>query len=283
MRKIILIWSIAFLHSFASGQELKTPDSVKTKVYIIGVVHSENEFRNSDSLLKILKEIKPDLILDEGDSISSFFPRQYLLSKPPWWYIVGSKFKIIRSMPPEIEVLFDYKKLEENIKYLPFDKKISNRKEFIKLYLKSERKWYSLLNDAFTKGLIPDSLAYVHETYINYNSWLNSTIKKGYKEINNPIVIDSARQYQMIEEKFISNLVDSAGLFSYFNTWLPIYRAFWIDRNEAMANNIIKLIGMTKAKRVVVFTGLLHKYSLTYLLNMYNYYKEYELVEYFQK
>jgi hypothetical protein len=283
MKNIILACIFCSLYLFVYGQNLNLPDSQKTKIYIIGVVHSKNEFRNSDSLLKILKDIKPDLILDEGDSTTSFFPRQYLLAKPPWWYIVGRKLKIIRKMPPEVEVLFNYKKFDEKVKYLPFDKKFNNRKKFFKLYFKSERHWYSLLNNAFTNRIIPDSLVFTHETYINYNSWLNSTMKKGYKEINRPIVMDSARQFQIIEEKYISKLVDSEGLFSYFNTWITVYRAFWVDRNFAMANNIINLIDMTKAKKVIVFTGLLHKYYIIDLLNSYNNEQQYQLVEYFEK
>ena len=283
MKKIILALIIIFFHSFVFGQYVNKIDSIKTKIYIIGVVHSENEYRNSDSLLNILRDLKPDLILDEGDSTTSFFPRQYLLSKPPWWYSVGRKLRFIRKMPPEVEVLFKYIKLDENIKILPFDKKINNKKKFSKLYLKSERKWYSSLNSAFAKGLIPDSLSNVHEIYMKYNNSLHHTLKNGYKEINKPRVIDSLRQFQIIEEKYISDLIASVDLFSEFKTWTDIYKEFWIVRNEAMARNIIKLIGLANAKKVVVFTGLLHKYSLIDLLNSYKSNQEYEIVEYFDK
>ena len=283
MKNIFLVSLLSCVHSFVLGQQAKSVDSEKTKIYIIGVIHSENQFRNADSLLNILKDIKPDLILDEGDSTTSFFPRQYLLSKPPWWYSVGRKLRLLRKMPPEVEVLFKYKKFDENIKILPFDKKINNKKKFSKLYLKSERKWYSLLNSAFTKGVIPDSLTNVHETYMKYNNWLHNIFKNGYKEINNPRVIDSVRQFQIIEEKYISNLIASVELFSEFKTWYPIYKNFWFVRNEAMVENIIKLIWLANAKKVVVFTGLLHKYYLIDLLNSYKSEQKYELVEYFEK
>jgi hypothetical protein len=55
-------------------------------IYIIGVIHSENQFRNIDSLLKILKDIKPDLILSETDSLSGYFKSDYTLVEPPKWY-----------------------------------------------------------------------------------------------------------------------------------------------------------------------------------------------------
>jgi hypothetical protein len=97
MKKIIYTLCF-FTYSFVFGQDQKNIDSAKTKIYIIGIIHSENENRNSDSLLNILKDIKPDLILDEGDSTASFFSQQYLLSKPPWWYSVGRKFRVLRKM-----------------------------------------------------------------------------------------------------------------------------------------------------------------------------------------
>ena len=284
MRKLLIITFInSFFHSFLLGQYVNKMDSIKTRIYIIGVVHSENKYRNSDSLLNILKDLKPDLILDESDSTTSFFPRQYLLSKPPWWYIVGRKLSLLRKMPPEVEVLFKYKKIDSNIKILPFDKKINNKKRFMKLYLKSERKWYSFLNSAFANGLIPDSLTNVHETYMKYNNWLHNTFNKGYKEINNPNVIDSVRQFQMIEEKYISDLITRDALFSKFKTWLPIYKDFWFVRNTTMSKNIIKMAENAKARKVVVFTGLLHKYSLTDSLNSYNTGWKFELIEYFEK
>jgi len=282
MKNIIITWTFSLLQLLVSAQNVKSIDSEKTKIYIIGIIHSENEYRNSDSLLNILKKLKPDLILDEGDSTASFFSRQYLLSKPPWWYSVGRKFRLLRKMPPEVEVLFKYKEFDENVKNLPFDKMIKNKKEFSKLYFKSERKWYSLLNRAFSKGEIPDSITNVHVTYMAYNNWLHNTFKKSYKEINNPKVIDSIRQFQEIEAKYISILTASNQLFREFKTWLPLYRNFWFVRNEAMANNIINFTWVTNAKKVVVFTGLLHKPYLIDLLNSYNSEHKYELIEYFE-
>lgn len=283
MKYTMLLCNLIFMQSFVFSQTIRKIDSGKAKIYIIGVVHSENEFRNSDSLLNILKNLRPDLILDEGDSTTSFFRQQYQLSKPPWWYSVGRTLRFIRKMPPEVEVLFKYKKIDETIKILPFDKKINNKKKFSKSYLKSERKWYSLLNSAFAKGLIPDSLNNLHKTYIKYNNWFHNTIKNTYKEINNPRVIDSVRQFQVIEEKYISILIAGIEFFSELKTWLPIYKSFWFVRNEAMSKNIIKLIELTNAKKVIVFAGLLHKYYLIDSINSSNTQGQYEIVEYFGK
>jgi len=283
MKNIFLVSLLSCVHSFVLGQHAKSVDSGKIKIFIIGVIHSENQFRNADSLLNILKDIKPDLILDEGDSTTSSFRRQYLLSKPPWWYSVGRKLRLLRKMPPEVEVLFKYKNIDENIKVLPFDEKTNNRKRFAKLYLKSERKWYSLLNSAFFKRVIPDSLTNVHETYMKYNNWLHNTFKNGYKEINNPRVIDSVKQFQIIEKKYIANLLDTSKLFSEFKSWYSIYNNFWFVRGKIMAENVIKTSEMTKSKKVVVFTGLLHKYYLIDLLNSYKSEQKYEIVEYFEQ
>jgi len=280
MKNVLLACTLSFIYSFVFGQLENNQHSGKTKIYIIGVVHSENNTRNSDSLLNILNDIKPDLILYEGDSTTSFFPQQYLLSKPPWWYSVGRKLRLLRKMPPEVEVLFKYKKIDENIKVLPFDISIKNKNKYGKFHSKSEKKWYSVVNNAFSKGLIPDSLTNIHETYMRYNNWLHNTIKNGYKEINNPRVIDSARQFQIIEKGYIASLSDS---FSEFKSWYSTNNDFWFVRGKIMAENVIKTSEMTKSKKVVVFTGLLHKYYLIDLLNMYNSEQKYEVVEYFEQ
>jgi hypothetical protein len=50
-----------------------------------------------------------------------------------------------------------------------------------------------------------------------------------------------------------------------------------------MAKKIIRFTETTKAKRVVVLTGILHKYYLTDLLNSYNNEQKFELIEQYSK
>lgn len=283
MKNIFLVSLLLCTHSFVLGQNAKNVDSVKTKIYIVGVVHSENEFRNSDSLLNILKDIKPDLILSEFDSTQTFFHKGYVISKIPWWYTVARQLRIFRKVPPEIEVLYKYKKIDGSVKILPFDKEISNRRKFAKHYNQSKENWSLALENAFTRGLMPDSLSEVRSNLVKYDDWLYHTAQKGYREINKPVVSDSIRQKQMIESEYFFRLIDSVETFKEFKSWKAVYNSMYLDRNEVMVNNIIKLTEIIKAKKVVVFPGLMHKYYLTNFLNVYNSKQKYEIIEYFEK
>ena len=98
MKNIIITFILSFLHLFVSGQDLNLLDSNKTKIYIIGVIHTENQFRNSDSLLNILKDIKPKLILSEMDTLSGYFNSEYTLLEPPKWWKMARKLKLGNKM-----------------------------------------------------------------------------------------------------------------------------------------------------------------------------------------
>ena len=255
----------------------------KTKIFIIGVVHTENEFRNSDSLLKILNDIKPDLILDEGDSTTSFFRKQHLRTTPPWWYSIGTKLRLIRKMPPETEVLFKYRNLDEAVKILPFDKTIYKRKKYAKSYYRLENNWTTALKNALKKGLIPKSFEDIHTCFMYYNNWFFQITQKGYREINRQTALDSIRQMVKIEAEYFPTLFEKVQYLSSYKQWHTENTNHWLLRNETMAGNIINLTNLSKAKQVVILTGLLHKNILKDLLSSSNTDGKYELVEYFEK
>jgi len=140
---------------------------------------------------------------------------------------------------------------------LPFDKRIHNRKEYVKKYNESEEKLFLAWNNAFDRGLIPSSLNEVHSTYHRYNNWFYHTAKKSYREINKPNLTDSIRIMMKFEEGYFPELIDSVWTFSEYKEWYIERVIFWKFRNEIWANNIIRYIEMTKAKKVVVLTGLL--------------------------
>jgi hypothetical protein len=283
MKNIFFACIFYSFQSIVYGQNLNMPDSQKTKIYIIGVVHSENQFRNADSLLNILKNIRPNLILDEGDSIKSFFSKQHLLSKLPWWYKFGRKLRILSPMPPETKVLFDYKKVDESILVLPFDKRISNRRRYAKNYYQSERKWVSSLNYALHSGLIPISLIDNHSAFNKFNNWFYTITQKSYQDFNQINVTDSIRAMMKLEYEYFPILIDSVQVLRGYKKWYNQNKTDWFVRNEIMAKNILSYIERFKPKNVVVFTGLLHKYILTDLLTSYNSEQNYKLVEYFEK
>jgi len=282
MKNIFLVSLLFCAHSLVSGQYVKKIDSVKIKIYIIGVVHSENKFRNTDSLLNILKDIKPDLILAESDTLSGYFKADYSLVKPPNWYKLARKIKAGRRMTPEMDVLYKYREVNDSVLIFPFDMKIKNRKIYITSRNKKENKWVSSLNSAFSNNLIPDSILPLHRDYIKYSNWFFEIGLGGYRMMNRTIVTDSVRGMMKLEENYFPKVINNVYSLSDFKSWYIESNKYWDLRNEVMAKNIITLVEKSASKTVVVLTGFLHKYYLIDLLNSYNSEMKYEIVEYFE-
>jgi hypothetical protein len=283
MNNFILACIFFSLYSFGYGQNLNLPDSQKTKIYIIGVVHSENQFRNTDSLFIVLKDIKPDLILSESDTLSGYFKSDYTLVEPPKWYKMVRKINAGRKMPPEMDLLYRYKEIDSSSLIFPFDMPIQNRRKYVAVQKEDELKWVSALNHASGNGLIPDTILPSHKEFIAFNNWFFEIGQSSYFIMNRTVTTDSIRAMMKFEYEYFPVLLDKVQILSGYKIWYNQNRNDWFVRNDIMTNNILKYIERFKPKTVVVFTGLLHKYILTDLLNSYNQEQKYELIEYFEK
>ena len=83
-----------------------------------------------------------------------------------------------------------------------------------------------------------------------------------------------------MEEQLSKKLVEEAAVLESFKDWQTLHFMNWNKRNEVMAENILRFIDNTKAKRVVVFTGILHKPYLSAQLSATQ--KKLHIVEYFE-
>lgn len=275
----MLVFFFTTIHIFVIGQHLKNEDSTKTQIYIIGVTHTENQFRNSDSLLNILKQINPDLVLSEHDTLSGYFKSDYTLVQPPKWYKVARKLNIGRKMPPEMDLLYKYQELNKSVFIYPFDMAIVNRKKYVAIQKEKENQWVSALNYASSNGKIPDSILSYHKKYIGFNNWFFEISKLGYFSMNRQVVTDSIRQMMKFEKEYFPKLFEYVKPLAEYKELHTENTNDWLLRNETMTKNIVRFIEFTNAKKVVILTGLLHKYILTDLLNSYNTEGKYELVE----
>lgn len=283
MKKFFIAWTFSLLQLFVYGQNAKSIDAEKTKIYIVGVVHSENQFRNTDSLLIILKDIKPDLILSETDTLSGYFKSDYTLVEPPKWYKMARKLKAGRKMPPEMEILYIYLNYDSSIKIFPFDIAILNRKDDVVLNNSKEKEWVEMVNKGYSENKITSALLPLFDLCLKYNNYYVSMLSKSYSELNKKVVSDSIRSFMALEKELNSKLIENIPELGIYNDWLTQNYANWVQRNEAMAKNIIRFSEMVKAKRVVVFTGILHKYYLIDLLNSHNNEQRFELIEQYFK
>lgn len=244
MRRHIIICIFFFYTLAAQSQEVQKP----TELFIIGLVHSGNKQFNHRTLFHTINGIKPDLILWE---LSENFERVFGL-------LTAHRLKIAK---PSIEqlALQKYTKRNKQIDIFGFDTLIVARKKYIK---------ESIVNgDAFHEALSiaaktkEDSLQY--EKYIGVdNSYYEHFSNGSLIHINQPKVYDNARILYVMNRDIIlpmakKYLSDTLLVKSFEKELL-----FWDARNDFMVKQILKYAKRYEGKRMIVLTGLSHKYYL---------------------
>ena len=283
MKNLLLVFIFIFSHNQVVSQDLLKKDLPASKIYIVGVIHSKNKLRNTDSLYKILTKIKPDLILSEDDTLSGFFKKDYTFRPLTWKTKLLQRLHIIEQNSPEISVLSEYKHHNNSVSICPFDMYIPNKRQYISNYYKNEKEWVGILNSAFANNEIPTKLMPLQYDFAKYSNWLYNFSELGYFEMNQKIVGDSIRKMMAFEEIYFPKVIDSVKRLNRFKGYKAENSSFWKLRNETMAKNILRFIEMKKAKRIVIFTGLLHKYYLIDLLTKRKTESNIELVEYYEE
>ena len=259
---------ISNLSSFAQQSE------ELTEILIIGVNHSRTKKINYNKLYQLLEKNKPDLILWEQseDFISVFGIR------------TGYRLKLI-SPGTEQLALQAFNKKNKLIPILRFDTSFSSRENDVnesisrKHYSKEERvakknyvKESIRINDTFFTKLYQsklnneDSLKY--RAYADlHNNYIDDIYNKSLEVINLPVIYNKSKKMEEMESNVIIPLarkymIDSITLNEYISDL-----NFGKDRNRYMAQKVLDIASAHKGKRIIVLTGLSHKYFLIDELN----------------
>jgi hypothetical protein len=281
MKKSLFIFFLSLLNCNTFCQVFKH-DSSMTTLIIIGVVHTENKNRNSDSLVEILKKIRPNIILNESDTISGYFKNDYSLVKPSKWYNIGKKMGIVKKMPPENEAIYKYKSSDNNVMIYPFDIAIPNRKKYVKNYIKFFDSYGRDLELAFNNNEFPIEYQDMHKLFNKYSNSVYGKFNMGYFGLNQPQVTDSIRQMFNLEYSYVPTLIEKVDRLKIHKKEYEERKDYWVTRNEKMADNILNFIKKNKGKTIIVLTGLLHKYYLTDLLNPYEDKHNFKMIEFYE-
>jgi hypothetical protein len=243
MRSFITLIILALICSTSFGQI----DVTKTDLIIIGTIHTGNKKFNHKTLYNVLKKIKSDIILNE-------YSEKY---KPVFGLKTATFLKIAK---PGIEqlALQTFSKRNRNTLILPYDTTFS-RRQYIKYFETITQTYYDSLNSA--KKSISDSIIYADFAYKHniYHSFIDtSTLGR----INQKDIIDKSRELYYLKEQVILPLgkkyiPDSLLVTNFFNE-----TQFWNYRNEYMVNKILNYSKQFSGKRIVILTGLNHKYYL---------------------
>lgn len=252
-------------------------DTSKTQVYIIGVIHEHKKFRNADSLLIVLNNIKPDLILCEMDTLTWMFNSDYSLYKPEYWEDEKRKLRFKKSISPEDKATYLYARKNPSLKVHPFDMTIENRSEYREFII--GKKWHRALKKAHRTGLLKNDLDSAYHNYFKCTKQYKRLSKLSYSQLNRRSLVDSFHIIENTDYSLSQLLLENVDVSPTFKEWYKHMARMDRDRDSVMVKNILYFIERTKAKKVVVLTGFLHKPFLLDGLNAES--GKLELVEYF--
>jgi hypothetical protein len=245
-------------------------DTSKTEIIIIGTIHTGNKYFNHNTLYKLLDSLNPDIILKEYNQVY----------KPVFGLKTATFLKIIN---PSIEqlTLQTFSKRNKNIIILPYDTTFQNhntkknqkkaeyyaRKGYIKEEARIESEVFDRLQIATKEYL--DSI-YLSNYITKRNNYYTLIADKKLGEINDPQFYNTAKELYKDDEEMIAPLIkkylkDTALSKEYENKLL-----FWNERNNYMARQIENISKLNPKKRIIVLTGLNHKYFLVNKLSTKN-------------
>ena len=246
----------------------------QTEILIIGVNHNRTKKINYNKLYQLLEKNKPDLILwEQSEDFKSVFGLR-----------TAYRLKIFSNGTEQL-ALQVFNKKNRLIPILGFDTSFSSRENDIKEsisrkhYSKEERiakknyvKESIRINDTFFTKLYQcklnneDSLKY--RAYADlHNNYIDDIYNKSLEEINLPVIYNKSKEMEEMKSNVIIPLarkymIDPIALNEYIKG-----QNFRKARNSYMAQKVLDIASARQGKRIIVLTGLSHKYFLIDELN----------------
>ena len=239
------------------------------EVLIIGTVHRGNSQISSRSLLRVLEKEKPDIIFIEADTVENINCK----NKNVFGLEIAAKLGIWK---PSIEqrAVQRYVKKNNKVCVIPYDT-VFERKAYIKDFVAHSDMIFTKLDSLYENDIMDEEDLQLYGRYQELNLFFYSQLHEmNLFEINEPAFIDSSRVMTRMKEMILP--VISGKYVPDEVPWLRENLAFDNNRNLFMAQYIQKSIADFKAKKIVVLTGLLHKYFLNDYLSPFQ--KEYQFI-----
>ena len=254
----LILFSLSFNTIFSQN-------SNKTKLYIIGTVHESSDILNPEMLFTVLNDIKPDILLQENDSEQ-----------------IKTYFADIRATSNEQNASLKYLENYPETLNLPFEFEGRNTYRKSNGMTPTDNLTIKLIDSLYNNNLLSVESSKIFKDYLEANAALIEFSKKGFKALNS-IEFDSMNRYrQNIQHKLLPKITESEPIFAEhfvtkpdgqkisFRDGYKLWCNFWDLRNNSMAINIIRTSYQHKGKKIVVLTGVQHKYYIKELLEKYN-------------
>jgi hypothetical protein len=238
------------------GQEVPITD-----VIIIGVKHSPSPSFNSDSLFKVVANLKPDVILIEQDSVSSTFKSGVFKPFPDW---VMSLRRTFGWGKRGVEYNFLHKYYHDFPKVIikPMDVAFNgtDRKKYIEEYLQLEEDLEVAISEAYDRKEMSDYQSNVHLARKQLEAFAAARVYGSLQDINADSTTEAIRQLEMLENVHFKALVDSVHSLQRFSSRVHKQLQLAKFRDEEMVEQILRYIQEYRGKRIVVVVGFLHRY-----------------------
>jgi hypothetical protein len=246
MKQIILL----LLYCACTISTFGQPKNDKASVMIIGTIHTGNKTFDHRYLYQKLQQLKPDVILWEFST--------------PYNKVFGLRTAhFLKLAKPGIEqlALQKYVSKYKGCKVLPFDTLIPDRRKYQKDIVRFSMTLHDSLS-SISKNNIADSAAIADfETAGNtvYSQFPSASLEY----LNHPDFIEKTRRIFNLQATIINPLLVKSYPDTELTKWYLHEAAFRELRNSHMAKQIIRMAELHKGKKIVILTGLFHKYILS--------------------
>lgn len=231
------------------------------KVIVLGSVHSGNNSYTVKKLYRILKAIKPDIILLEFDSTT--------IAQCAIPYVFGQRtaeFLGIWKNPIEYRASRNYQRKNKEVCLAPFDMHIPNRTSYVKYQYQMENSHYATLNQLYNENKFSTADSAIFEPYAKLNNAFLQIMDSNLHVINRSSLMDTVQQIVQLEATNINTLTNKYNELQPYSIWFNANIDYWEQRNKKMCQNIARELNANSGKTIVILTGLMHKYYLTNFL-----------------
>ncbi|WP_264537678.1 hypothetical protein [Flavobacterium sp. N1736] len=258
MKKILTVFICLCLNTITFAQ------TKKTEIYVIGVVHDKSKILDPDKLFEILNTIKPDILLQENDSQQ-----------------IKEYFDEIRPNSNEQTATILYLKKYPNTLNLPFE--FEGRNDYRKKngMVPTDNLTIKALDSLYQNNKLNAQESAIYKKYADANIQLRAYTTREFKDMNSKVFDSINKNRQYIQHKELPKITANNDYFKNKFVVKPngekislsegyqLWCNFWDLRNNSMAINIIKQANNYPGKRIVVLTGVQHRYYLKELLAKY--------------
>ena len=237
IKRIIIIGSLVF--TLVLNAKADT-----TEVIIIGTTHNETENFNPDSLYNIFTKLQPYAILMESDS--TYMTSEYQLKEN------------IKDIANETKAVTKY--LETNSTLLrPYD--IANRDNYLNNLRRrrTERRFFEELTELYESGRMTSNVSGLISGLMNSMDYAEYLTYNTPFEINRPENDTLIKEINYYDFQAFHQIINETPELSEYGEYWQDHTNFWVMRNDAMIENIIRYIKEFKGERLIVLCGFSHK------------------------